>query len=72
MLEKIFSWSRKKPEEEAEPAIRFGRYSDNNKTVDKVEMWNEDENGKRGAGEGERKRKRNREEEEDSMAMREQ
>ena len=44
MLEKIFSWSRKKPEEEAEPAIRFGRYSDNNKTVDKVEMWNEAEN----------------------------
>lgn len=44
MLEKIFSWSRKKPEEEAEPGLQFGRYSDNNKTVAKVEKWNEAEN----------------------------
>jgi hypothetical protein len=44
MLEKIFSWSKKKPEEEAEPGLQFGRYSDNNKTVDKVEKWNEAEN----------------------------
>src|SRR5215213_3424039 len=44
MLEKIFSWSRKKIEDEdAEPGIRFGRYSDNNKTVEKVERWNESE-----------------------------
>jgi hypothetical protein len=43
MLEKIFSWSRKKAEEETEPAINFGRYSDNNKTVEKVELWNEAE-----------------------------
>lgn len=42
MLEKIFSWSKKKTEE-AEPGIRFGRYSDNNKTVEKVERWNEAE-----------------------------
>ena len=45
MLEKIFSWSKKKPEDEAaDPGIRFGRYSDNNKTVAKVERWNESEN----------------------------
>jgi len=47
MLEKIFSWSKKKEEEngvEASiPAIRFGRYSDNNKPVAKVEKWNEAE-----------------------------
>ena len=45
MLEKIFSWSRKKPEEVQEegPGIQFGRYSDNNKTVSKVEKWNEAE-----------------------------
>ncbi len=48
MLEKIFSWSKKKEgEEEAVPAsvpfIRFGRYSDNNKPVSKVEKWNEAE-----------------------------
>lgn len=42
MLDKIFSWSRKKTEE-PEPGIRFGRYSDNNKTVEKVEKWNEAE-----------------------------
>ncbi|RYF83664.1 MAG: hypothetical protein EON98_10110 [Chitinophagaceae bacterium] len=47
MLEKIFSWSKKKEEEEdaeaAEPGIGFGRYSDNNKPVAKVEKWNEAE-----------------------------
>jgi hypothetical protein len=42
MLEKIFSWSRKKTDE-TEPGIRFGRYSDNNKIVEKVERWNEAE-----------------------------
>jgi len=40
MLEKIFSWSKKKPDEEAEPGITFGRYSDNNKSMAKVEKWN--------------------------------
>jgi hypothetical protein len=46
MLDKIFSWSKKKEEEEetgAAPVIRFGRYSDNNKPVAKVEKWNEAE-----------------------------
>ncbi len=41
MLEKIFNRSKKKEEESAEPSIRFGRYSDNNKPVEKVEKWNE-------------------------------
>lgn len=43
MLEKIFSRSKKKPDDESEPEIQFGRYSDNNKTIDKVEKWNEAE-----------------------------
>jgi hypothetical protein len=48
MLEKLFSWSKKKEEgteavREEMPAIRFGRYSDNNKSVAKVERWNEAE-----------------------------
>jgi hypothetical protein len=47
MLEKLFSRSKKKEEETEEvkdlPAIRFGRYSDNNKSVTKVERWNEAE-----------------------------
>ncbi|MES2882848.1 MAG: hypothetical protein V4676_11910, partial [Bacteroidota bacterium] len=40
MLDKIFSWSKKKPEDEAAPGIIFGRYSDNNKSVSKVDQWN--------------------------------
>jgi hypothetical protein len=45
MLEKFFSWaSRKKTKEgEGDPAIVFGRYSDNNKPVEKVEKWNQAE-----------------------------
>jgi hypothetical protein len=43
MLDKIFSWSKKKTEEESEPEIDFGRYSDNNKSLEKVEKWNEAE-----------------------------
>jgi hypothetical protein len=45
MLDRIFSWSKRKPEEEVitDPGIYFGRYSDNNKTVDKVDKWNEAE-----------------------------
>ena len=47
MLEKIFSWSKKKEEGEeivrTEPGIRFGRYSDNNKPLAKVDKWNEAE-----------------------------
>ena len=41
MLEKIFSWSKKKNGDEVQPGIQFGRYSDNNKSVAKVEKWNE-------------------------------
>lgn len=44
MLEKIFPWTKKK-EEEAEvasgPQLSFGRYSDNNKPVEKVARWND-------------------------------
>lgn len=41
MLEKIFGRSKKKEEEEGvDPAITFGRYSDNNKSPQKVEQWN--------------------------------
>lgn len=48
MLEKLFSWTKKKEDEEEaavqeKPAVRFGRYSDNNKSVAKVERWNEAE-----------------------------
>ncbi len=43
MLDKIFSWSKKKLEEGKNPGIQVGRYSDNNKTVEKVEKWNEAE-----------------------------
>ncbi len=42
MLEKIFSWSKKKEGEEVTASpIRFGRYSDNNKPTHKVDGWNE-------------------------------
>jgi hypothetical protein len=45
MFGKIFSWSKKKEDEEfAEPDIRVGRYSDNNKPVEKVEQWNKADN----------------------------
>ncbi|SHE97119.1 type III secretion system chaperone family protein [Flavisolibacter ginsengisoli] len=44
MLDKIFSWSKKKPDEEVQPQIIFGRYSDNNKSVAKVEKWNAADN----------------------------
>lgn len=44
MLDKIFSWTKKKTEEETEePGIVFGRYSDNNKSLEKVEKWNQAE-----------------------------
>lgn len=39
MLDKLFGWGRKK--EALEPAIFFGRYSDNNKPVGKVNRWTE-------------------------------
>lgn len=43
MLEKIFNRTKKKDDEEAipvKPSIQFGRYSDNNKPIEKVEKWN--------------------------------
>lgn len=41
VLDKLFGWGRKKAED---PAIPFGRYSDNNKTVAKVNRWNDADN----------------------------
>jgi hypothetical protein len=41
VLDKLFGWGKKKTEE---PAIPFGRYSDNNKTVEKVNRWTEADN----------------------------
>lgn len=42
MLDKLFGWGKKKPE--PEPLILFGRYSDNNKPVAKVNRWTEADN----------------------------
>src|SRR5678816_2937655 len=42
MLERFFG--RRKKKIEAEPAIFFGRYSDNNKPVEKVNRWTEADN----------------------------
>jgi len=42
MLEKLFGRSKKKTE--TEPAISFGRYSDNNKPVGKVNRWTDADN----------------------------
>jgi hypothetical protein len=39
MLDKIFSWGKRKTE--PDPDIHFGRYSDNNKPVEKVSRWTE-------------------------------
>jgi len=50
MLSTLFNWTAKKKDGEdgggviAQPAIQFGRYSDNNKPVEKVERWNEADN----------------------------
>jgi hypothetical protein len=41
MLGKLFGWFSKKDTEA--PDIRFGRYSDNNKTVSKIARWSEAE-----------------------------
>jgi hypothetical protein len=41
MLSTFFSWSKKKDGDEDGPHIPFGRYSDNNKPIEKVERWNE-------------------------------
>jgi len=42
MLDKLFGWGKKK--EEQNPAITFGRYSDNNKQNDKVARWTDADN----------------------------
>jgi hypothetical protein len=42
MLDKLFGWGKKK--EENNPAIQFGRYSDNNKSVEKTNKWTEADN----------------------------
>lgn len=41
VLDKLFGWGRKKTDD---PAIPFGRYSDNNKTKEKVDRWTEADN----------------------------
>jgi hypothetical protein len=41
MLEKLFKRSKQNHLDEQIPAIRFGRYSDNNKPLEKVARWNE-------------------------------
>ncbi len=42
MLDKLFGRSKKKTG--TEPAISFGRYSDNNKPVEKVNRWTDADN----------------------------
>lgn len=42
MLDKLFGWNRKKTEQS--PLLPFGRYSDNNKPVAKVNRWTDAEN----------------------------
>lgn len=42
MLDKIFGWGKKK--DTPEPEILFGRYSDNNKPVAKVNRWTDADN----------------------------
>jgi hypothetical protein len=44
MLDKIFGRNRRREESVSEPAISFGRYSDNNKPVEKVNRWTEADN----------------------------
>ncbi len=41
MFDKLFGRSRKKEESQAGPEIPFGRYSDNNKPVAKVNRWSD-------------------------------
>ena len=42
MFDKIFNWGKRKLE--IRPAIQFGRYSDNNKSQEKTNVWAEAEN----------------------------
>ncbi len=45
MLDKLFGWKKKKESPEAVvPSVLFGRYSDNNKTVQKTKRWTDADN----------------------------
>ena len=44
MFDKIFGWGKKKEGEQDDPGIYFGRYSDNNKPVAKVNRWTDADN----------------------------
>ncbi|HEX2846430.1 MAG TPA: hypothetical protein VHN59_07770 [Chitinophagaceae bacterium] len=44
MFEKLFGWGKKKPASAPESVIPFGRYSDNNKPVAKVNRWTDADN----------------------------
>jgi hypothetical protein len=44
MFEKLFGWGKKKPAAAPESDIPFGRYSDNNKPVSKVNRWTDADN----------------------------
>ncbi len=44
MFDKLFGWGKKKPVETVEPAVVFGRYSDNNKPLAKVNRWTDADN----------------------------
>lgn len=44
MFDKLFGWGKKKDESKQGPDIHFGRYSDNNKPVAKVNRWTDADN----------------------------
>lgn len=44
MLDKLFGRNKKKDEQPSDPGISFGRYSDNNKPVAKVNRWTDADN----------------------------
>ncbi len=44
MLDKLFSWGKRKGDANPDPNIPFGRYSDNNKPVAKVSRWTDADN----------------------------
>lgn len=44
MLGKLFGWGKKKKSTVPDPTIPFGRYSDNNKPLDKVNRWTDADN----------------------------
>jgi len=44
MFDKLFGRGKKKEEEKADPSIPFGRYSDNNKPLSKINRWTDADN----------------------------